>query len=96
MVSNYELIFIVHPSVSDEELPGEITKVSDLVTKLGGSTIEVTQWGRKKLAFPIKKSNEGNYVLAKIDLNPTKIGEFDSSMKMSGSLLRHLLINPNN
>jgi small subunit ribosomal protein S6 len=95
-VSNYELIFIVHPNVSDEELPGEITKVSDLVAKLGGNTSEVTQWGRKKLAYPIKKVNEGSYVLAKIDLNPTKIEEFDSSLKMSGSILRHLLVNPNN
>lgn len=95
-MSNYELIFIVHPSVSDEELAGEITKVSDLVAKLGGSTSEVTQWGRKKLAYPIKKSNEGNYVLAKIDLNPTKIGEFDSSLKMSNTVLRHLIVNPNN
>lgn len=95
-MSNYELIFIVHPSVSDEELPGEVTKISDLVTKLGGSTSEVTQWGRKKMAYPIKKSNEGNYVLAKIDLNPAKVGELDSNLKMSGSILRHLLVNPNN
>ncbi len=94
-MTNYELIYIVHPDVSEEELPGEVTKVNDLITKLGGTTSEVTQWGRKKLAFPIKKSNEGSYVLAKIDLSADKVLELDTSLKMSGSILRHLVINPN-
>ena len=95
-MSNYELIYIVHPDVSDEGLPGEVSKVNDLITKLGGSVSETTQWGRKKMAYPIKKASEGNYVMAKLDLNPAKITELDTSLKTSGSILRHLVINPNN
>ena len=93
---NYDLIYIVHPSVSDEELPSAITKVGEVITRLGGSTAEVNQWGRKKLAFPIKKAVEGNYVFAKIELSPTRIKELDSTLKLSDNVLRYLLVRSNN
>lgn len=62
-MSSYELVLIVSPEVTDEEMPEFITKLGELISKNGGSVDEVNQWGRKQLSYPIKRSTEGNYLL---------------------------------
>ena len=89
---NYELVLIVSPEVSDEEIPDFITKLSELISKTGGTVNEVNQWGRKQLAYPIKRSTEGNYVLAKLNLKQTSIKDLEANFRLSGKILRHLLI----
>jgi small subunit ribosomal protein S6 len=94
-VANYELVYIVNPTVTEEQLPNVLGKVSEYVTKTGGTVNEVVQWGRKKLAYPVKKCIEGNYVLARIELKPTAIKELEASLKLSNEVIRHLLIRAN-
>jgi small subunit ribosomal protein S6 len=89
---NYELVLIVSPEVSDEEMPDFITKLSELISKTGGTVNEVNQWGRKRLAYPIKRSTEGNYVLAKLNLKQASIKDLEANFRLSGKILRHLLI----
>jgi len=91
-MSNYELVLIVSPEVVDEEMPEFITKLSELVNKVGGSVDEVNQWGRRKLAYPIKRSTEGNYLLSKVKMKPTVTKELEANLRLSGKILRHLLI----
>jgi small subunit ribosomal protein S6 len=91
-MSNYELVLIVSPEVLDEEMPEFITKLSELVNKVGGSVDEVNQWGRRKLAYPIKRSTEGNYLLTKVKMKPTVAKELEANLRLSGKILRHLLI----
>jgi small subunit ribosomal protein S6 len=94
-VSNYELVYIVSPKITDQELPNVVSKVSDSVGKIGGSVTEVVQWGRKKLAYPVKKFEEGNYVLAKIEMKPEATKELEASLKLSSEVIRHLIIRLN-
>jgi small subunit ribosomal protein S6 len=89
---SYELVLIVSPEVVDEEMPEFITKLSELVNKVGGSVDEVNQWGRRKLAYPIKRSTEGNYLLTKVKMKPTMTKELEANLRLSGKVLRHLLI----
>jgi small subunit ribosomal protein S6 len=91
-MSSYELVLIISHEVVDEEMPDFITKLSELVNKVGGSVDEVNQWGRRKLAYPIKQSTEGNYVLAKVKMNPALTKELEANLRLSGKILRHLLI----
>jgi small subunit ribosomal protein S6 len=88
----YELVLIISPRVADEEVPNVVTKLSELIKKIGGSVDEVNQWGRKKLCYPIKRASEGNYVLAKLKLKPASTKELDANLRLSGEVLRHLLI----
>jgi small subunit ribosomal protein S6 len=81
-VSNYELVLIVSPDVTDEEMPDFIAKLGELINKVGGSVDEVNQWGKRQLAYPIKRFTEGNYVTKDIEAN----------FRLSGKILRHLLI----
>jgi small subunit ribosomal protein S6 len=91
-MSSYELVLIINPEVTDEEMPDFITKLSELINKVGGNVDEVTQWGRRQLAYPIKRSSEGNYVLTKLNVKPNVIKELEASFRLSGKILRHLLI----
>ncbi len=89
---SYELVLIISPEVVDEEMPDFITKLSELVNKVGGSVDEINQWGRRKLAYPIKRSMEGNYVLTKVKMKPALTKELEANLRLSGKILRHLLI----
>jgi small subunit ribosomal protein S6 len=91
-MSSYELVLIVSPEVVDEEMPEFISKLSELVNKVGGSVDEVNQWGRRKLAYPIKRSTEGNYLLTKVKMKPAVTKELEANLRLSGKILRHLLI----
>ena len=53
---SYELVYIVSPEINEDELPKVVEKVSDMTGKIGGSVTEVVQWGRKKLAYPIRQA----------------------------------------
>jgi len=89
---SYELVFIISPEVTDEEVPNTVTKVSEIISKIGGNVTETSQWGRRKLAYPIKRFTEGNYVLAQIELEPPSIKELEANLRVSDEVLRHLLI----
>lgn len=91
-MSNYELVLIVSPDVTDEEMPDFIAKLGELINKVGGSVDEVNQWGKRQLAYPIKRFTEGNYVLSKIKLKPTVTKDIEANFRLSGKILRHLLI----
>jgi len=91
-MSSYELVLIISPEVVDEEMPDFITKLSELVNKVGGTVDEVNQWGRRKLAYPIRRSTEGNYVLTKVKMKPALTKELEANLRLSGKILRHLLI----
>ena len=91
-MSSYELVLIISPEVVDEEMPDFITKLSELVDKVGGSVDEINQWGRRKLAYPIKRSTEGNYVSTKVKMKPALTKELEANLRLSGKILRHLLI----
>jgi len=91
-MSNYEVVFIISPEVTDEDVPNTIDKISELVNKSGGSVTEVSQWGRRKLAYPIKRFTEGNYVLAQLELKPSLAKELETNLRLSNDVLRHLLI----
>lgn len=91
-MTSYELVFIVSPEVADDDVSNTVNKVSEMIGKAGGNVTEVSQWGKKKMTYPIKRFTEGNYVLAKVELKPSSIKEVDSSLRMSGDVLRHLLV----
>jgi small subunit ribosomal protein S6 len=89
---DYELVFIVHPEVADDGLDPVINNISQYITGKGGTIVETTRWGRKKLAYPIKHLMEGNYILIKFKLDPSANKELETNLKISEKILRYLLI----
>ena len=89
---NYELTVIVDPDIAEEDVPQAIEKLTALIVKNDGNILETDHWGRRKLAYPIERHGEGNYVMMKLDLEPDKAKELEASLNLSEDYLRHLLI----
>ncbi|HCP60157.1 MAG TPA: 30S ribosomal protein S6 [Dehalococcoidia bacterium] len=92
ILRDYELILIVSPDVGDDALDTTIDNISRLITGKGGTIANVERWGRRKLAYPIKRSMEGNYVVVQFKLGTALTKELEANLKISEEVLRHLLI----
>jgi small subunit ribosomal protein S6 len=88
----YELVVVINPDVAEEDVPAAIDRLTGAVTSRGGEITEVNPWGRRKLAYPISRHNEGNYVVTQIRLDPARAHELESGFAISDEVLRHLLI----
>ena len=91
----YELVFILNADLSEDDFTRVLGKVNDQITKLGGTVTETNQWGKRRLAYPIKKQAEGNYVLEKVQIKQTALKELDVSLKLSEDVLRYLFVREN-
>lgn len=89
---DYELVLIISPEVAEENLAAVTDRVSQFITEKGGTIIEVNHWGRRKLAYPIRRFLEGNYTLTQFRLEPGVTGELKASLSISEEILRHLLV----
>ena len=89
---DYELIFIISPEVVEDKLDAAIESVSQSITGKGGIISEVEQWGKRRLAYPIKHFGEGSYVLVRFKMQPGRNKELEANLKISEDVLRHLLI----
>ncbi len=90
----YELMFVVDPRVSDEDVVAMTTEYRNMITA-GGSTITAEEnWGRRKLAYTIDKLNEGKYVLFYVssEVGKTALPEVEHRMRQNEKILRYLTV----
>ena len=92
-LQDYELVLIISPEVGGEALDATIDNVvSKFITGSGGTISNVEQWGKRRLAYPIKHFMEGSYVLTRFKLKPMWSRELETNLEISEDILRHLLI----
>ena len=89
---NYELVMVITPEADEEQATSTVENVSRFITEHGGTVSNQEKWGTKKLAYPIERFREGNYVLTEFTLEPTQTVELEASVKASTAVLRHLLV----
>ena len=70
-MNKYELVVVVSAKLEEEERAAEIEKVSNLVTRFGGTITDVEEWGKKKLAYEIQKMSEAYYYFIHFDTDNT-------------------------
>ena len=87
---NYELMMIISPEANETEIDAASARVAGFIADRGGLIYEQSNWGLRRLAYPIQKFQEGNYVLTRFALGPGEIIELDSSLKASDDVMRHL------
>ena len=89
---DYELTFIVSPELNEDDFEATVDDVQRFITEREGSITDIDRWGKRKLAYPIKRFIEGSYVLMHFKLAPALGKELETSLKISEKVLRHLLI----
>ncbi|MEK7347714.1 MAG: 30S ribosomal protein S6 [Candidatus Eisenbacteria bacterium] len=88
----YETTIIYDPSLEEIRINEEIEKVTQPIAAAGGEVIDVQRWGKKKLAYLIRKRRDGTYVHVKHKSPPTLIAEMDRRFRLNESVLRHLSV----
>jgi small subunit ribosomal protein S6 len=88
----YELIYILKPEATEQEVADLQAQVEGIVQRLGGSIEKTEPWGRRKLAYEIGKHKEGFYVLHVIQGSGELMKEIDRRLKVIEGLIRHLIV----
>jgi small subunit ribosomal protein S6 len=90
----YELMFVVDPRVSDEDVVAMTQDYKNMLTAGGTQITGEENWGRRKLAYPINKLNEGKYVLLYLssENGKTALPEVEHRMRQNDKILRYLTV----
>jgi small subunit ribosomal protein S6 len=92
MNRKYELVYVVAPDASDEQVSGLHTQVQETVTRMGGQLEKTENWGRRKLAYEIGRHREATYVLEVINGSGELMKELDRRLKVLDYVIRHLAV----
>jgi small subunit ribosomal protein S6 len=88
----YELVFIVQPVIEEEPLNALVERMGKAISDLTGQVAQVNNWGRRRLAYPIRKHREGLYYLIEMDMPATAIRNLEKSIKMMEDVMRYLIV----
>lgn len=88
---HYEVVFLVHPSQS-EQVPGMIERYQGNLEKRGGVVHRVEDWGRRPLAYPINKVHKAHYVLMNVECDQEAIEELENAFRFNDAVLRNLVV----
>lgn len=91
MQMEYELMVILKPLLPEDLRSGVQKRIEDLVKKLKGEIKDTDVWGKRHLAYPIGKQDEGYYVVYKVVLEQEKVDKFKTELKLEGDIIRFLL-----
>jgi len=89
---DYELVLVINPELNEEKFSAALKNVNQIITDIGGIVSDTKQWGKRKLAYPIKHFTEGNYMLIRFQLKPVLSKEVEAKLHISENVLRHLLV----
>ena len=92
MNRKYELVYVVSPEASDEQVTDLHTQVESTVQRMNGQIEKTENWGRRKLAYEIGRHKEGTYVLEEILGTGDLMKEIDRRLKVSDLVIRHLVV----
>jgi small subunit ribosomal protein S6 len=92
-VRHYELMVILDPDLEERTIAPSLDRFLTVVTNAGG-TVKTEIWGRRRLAYEIKKQVEGIYAIVDIQAEPAAVAELDRQLNLNESVLRTKLLRP--
>jgi small subunit ribosomal protein S6 len=88
----YEVMFIVRPDVADEEVDKLVAGFTTTITSGGGAVKNVEKMGRRKLAYMVRKFNDGNYVLLTIEANGAGVLELERRLRVTEQVIKFITV----
>jgi small subunit ribosomal protein S6 len=88
----YELVYIVTPEASEQEIADLHTQIEQIVQRYNGTFDKTENWGRKRMAYDIGRHREGNYVVETITGSGELMKEIDRRLRVIDSVIRHLIV----
>ena len=88
---NYELVCVIQPDLDETGLNGVVDRVKEWITESGGNVEKVDIWGKRRLAYLIRKQREGYYVLLNLSLPSNATSELERNLRFMEPVMRHML-----
>lgn len=88
----YEETIVIDGSLENEQVNEEVKKVEDLIQAHGGKISDMNRWGRRKLAYPIRKKGQGYYVVIRFEADGASIAGLEHEFDLNEAILRYLTI----
>ena len=92
VMCSYEALFVVRPDLGEEATSAVVNKFTSLIADNGGAVESVNAWGKRRLAYPIEKINEGYYVLVNFKSEPTLPLELNRVFGITDEIMRYLVV----
>lgn len=93
---HYETIFVTDPNLTEEEIDELVKGLDHLATSAKGKVLKIEKWGKRRLAYPVSRREEGIYVLMTLEIPPDLVKEIDRRYRMNDRILRHLTVRVEN
>ena len=87
----YEVIFIAQPDLDEENLNSVIEKIKGWITDAKGEVVSVDNWGKKRMAYRIRKQHDGQYVLITANMDPASVKDLSQNMRFVESIMRSMI-----
>ena len=88
---HYEIVLLIHPDRS-EQVSTMVERYTSSIKSAGGQVHRLEDWGRRQLAYPIKKVQKAHYVLMNIEVNEKSIKELEHAFRFNDAIIRHMII----
>ena len=92
MTRQYEVVYIFDSALEETAINERLARFHALIQQSSGEAPQVNHWGKRTLAYPIKKHETGYYVVSKFDTAGTALPEFERAIKLDESVLRFLVV----
>ncbi|MFZ9870783.1 MAG: 30S ribosomal protein S6 [Candidatus Kapaibacteriota bacterium] len=86
----YESTYILNAALEDGEIAAIVKRVNDFITERGGSFLEINEWGRRRLAYPIAKKYNGYYVYMAFEADADVLPQLERFFTLEEQVMRHL------
>ena len=91
ITGKYEVLYIIDPAQGEEGIAALVEKFKAMV-EAEGTLSSIEEWGKRRLAYAVKKFTDGFYVLINFEAAPAEIKEIDRVLKINDEVLRHLIV----
>ena len=92
MSRQYELVYIVTPDASEQDVTDLHTQIESIIERFKGTLDKTENWGRRRLAYEIGKHREGTYVVETITGSGELMKEIDRRLRVNDAVIRHLVV----
>ncbi len=92
----YETLFVVKPTLTEEEIAAQIAKIKDVLTKVEAELLATDDMGMRKLAYPVEKNDRGYYTILFYKANGDAIAEIERNLKINEDIIKFLTVKYSN
>lgn len=91
-MNSYETLFVVKPTLTEEETTAQVTKIKEVLTKEGAEILATDDMGMKKLAYPVQKNDRGYYTVVYFNAEGSVIKELERNLKINEEVIKFLTV----